>query len=89
MCLDIAVEIVADEVEIAVIEYRATKGGEATCVAEHVGFDGVEHFHEIGIRSEVAIVVSMTEIFDVFGEVAKEEDVLFADFSSDFDLENN
>jgi hypothetical protein len=31
--------------------------------------------------------VSVTEILDVFGEIAEEEDVLFADFAGDFDLD--
>lgn len=30
--------------------------------------------------------MSVAEVFDVFGEVAKEEDIGFADFAGDFDL---
>lgn len=29
----------------------------------------------------------MAQVFDVFGEVAEEEDVAFADFACDFDLD--
>lgn len=32
--------------------------------------------------------MGMTEIFDVFGEVTEEEDVVLADFTSDFNLIN-
>ena len=30
--------------------------------------------------------MGVAEVFDVFGEVAEEEDVLFADFARDLDL---
>jgi hypothetical protein len=30
--------------------------------------------------------VSVAEIFDIFGEVAKEEDVVLANFTGDFNL---
>jgi hypothetical protein len=33
-----------------------------------------------------AISMSVAEIFDIFGEVAKEEDIVLSDFSSDFNL---
>jgi hypothetical protein len=33
-----------------------------------------------------AVSVRVTKVFDVFGEVAKEEDVVFSDFTSDFNL---
>jgi hypothetical protein len=33
-----------------------------------------------------AVVVRVSEILDVFGQVAEEEDVAFADFARDFDL---
>ena len=87
MRLDVAVEIIADEVVIAMVKYRAAEGGEAACIAEHIGFDGVENFDEIGVGAEFTVVVGVTEIFHVFGEVTEEEDVLVADFSGDFDLE--
>jgi hypothetical protein len=33
--------------------------------------------------------VGVTQVFDVFGEVAEEEDVVFADFTGYFDLERS
>ena len=63
------------------------KGGEVALVAECAALDGVEDFLELGVELEIAVEVVVTEIFDVFGEVAEEEDVLFADFAGDFNLE--
>lgn len=60
---------------------------EAGGVPEGVGFDGVEDAGEVGVELEVAVVVRVAQVFDVFGEVAEEEDVGFADFARYFDLD--
>lgn len=65
---------------------RITQCGEAARVAEGVGFDGVEDAGEIGIEGEIAVGVGVAEVFDVFGEVAEEEDVVGGDFAGYFDL---
>ena len=86
MRLDITVEIIAHEVVIPMIGDRITQCGKATRVAEGVGFDGVEDAGEIGVEGEVAVGVGVAEVFDVFGEVAEEEDVVGGDFAGYFDL---
>ena len=86
MRLHITIEIIAHKVIIPVIGNRVTKSREATCVAKHVGFDGVEDAGEVWGEGEGAVVVGMAEVFDVFGEVAEEEDVVGGDFAGYFDL---
>ena len=84
--LDVAVEVIADEIIITLIDDRVAKGAESAGIAKTPAFDGVKDLSEIRVKFEGAIVMSMAEIFNVFGQVAEEEDVIFADFASDFDL---
>ena len=84
--LHITIEIIAHEVIIPVIGNRVTQCGETARVAKHVGFDGVENAGEVWGEGEGAVVVGMAEVFDVFGEVAEEEDVVGGDFAGYFDL---
>ena len=86
MGLDITIEIIAHEVIVAVVGDRVAESEEAAGVAEGVGFDGVENAREVGVESEGAVGVGVAEVFDVFGEVAEEEDVVGGDFAGYFDL---
>lgn len=86
MRLDVAIKVIAHEVVIAVIDDGIAERGETSSVAEHAGFNGVEDLFEVFVELEGAVVVGVAEVFDVFGEVAEEEDVVFADFAGDFDL---
>lgn len=65
------------------------QGTEAGGVAKSPGFDGREDFGEVGVEGEGAVGVSVAEVFDIFGEVAEEEDVGFADFARYFDLDTD
>ena len=87
MRFHIAVEVVRHEVVVTVIDDAVAQRGEAAGVAEHVGFDGLEDFGEVGVEGEFAVVVGVAEVFDVLGQIAEEEDVGFANFAGDFDLE--
>ena len=61
--------------------------GELALVAKGAGANGVEDLLQVGVDAVLAVGVRVAEVFDVFGEVAKEEDVGFANLTSDFDLE--
>ena len=63
------------------------QGTEAGGVAKSPGFDGGEDLREMWVEFEGAVGVGVAEVFDVFGEVAEEEDVGFADFARYFDLD--
>ena len=86
MRLDITIEIIAHEVIVAMIGDRVAESGEAASVAKGVGFYGVENARQVRVESEGAVVVGVAEVFDVFGEVAEEEDVVGGDFAGYFDL---
>ena len=86
MRLDVAVEVVRNEIVVALIDDGVAKRAEAVCVTEFATFDGVKHFGEVIVKLEVAICVGMTEILDVLGEGTEEKDVGFADFASDLDV---
>jgi len=60
---------------------------ELALVAKGAGADRVEDLLEVRVDGVGAVGVRVAEVFDIFGEVAEEEDVGFADFAGDFDLE--
>jgi len=78
--VDVALEVVRDEVVVAVVDDGVDERGELARVAEGAGLDGVEGALEHGVQVEFGVEVRMPEVLDVFGEVAEEEDVFFADF---------
>ena len=70
------------------IDDAVAERAEARSVPESPRADRVEDFREVRVQGEGgAVGVCVPEVFDVFGEVAEEEDVGFADFACDFDLE--
>lgn len=83
---DVGVEIVRDEIVVAVLFDGACERREVSFVAEHVVFNCGEHALQLWVQLEVAIEVSVAQVLDVFGEIAEEEDVLLADFAGDLDL---
>ena len=87
MRLDVAVEVVAHKVVIAVLGDGVAQGREAVGVTKHAATNGFEHFGEVGIELKLAKSVGVAEVLDVFGEVAKEEDVGFADLARNLDLD--
>ena len=84
--LDVRGEVVRHQVVVAVIRDAVAECGEAARVAEHAGLDSLEDLGEVRVELEVAVLVSVAEIFHVLSQVAEEEDVGFADFAGDFDL---
>ena len=85
--LDIRREIIGHEIVIPIIGDAVAQGAEAVGVAKSPGFDRGEDFREVRVEFEGAVGVGVAEVFDVFGEVAEEEDVGFADFARYFDLD--
>ena len=66
VCFDVAIEVVGDEVIVAMVNNAVAQCGEATRVTEHIRFDGFEDFGKVGVKLERAVVVGMTEIFNIF-----------------------
>ena len=87
MRLDVAVEIVRNEVVVPLIGDGVAQGCKPTAVAKRVIPDGIEDTCKIGIELEGAVRVAVAKVFNVFGEVAEKEDVGIADFAGDFNLD--
>lgn len=86
MGLDIAVEVVRNEIIVTLVSDRIAESNKVRRFAETATFDGIEDFGEIMIELEFPIIVSVTKILDVFGEGAEEKNVGFTDFPGDLDL---
>jgi hypothetical protein len=69
-----------------VVDDRVHQSRELAGIAEGSLADCAEDALEHGVEVEVLVVVGVAEVFDVFAEVAEEEDVFFADFSGDLGM---
>ena len=87
MGLDVAVEIVGNEIVVALVDDGIAECCEAAGVAETPAFDGLEHLFQVRVEGEGAEVMSVAEVFDVFREVAEKENIRVADFAGDFNLQ--
>jgi hypothetical protein len=68
------------------VDDTVEESGKGASVAESPRMDGIKHISEGRVELVVLVQVSMTEVFDIFGEVTKEKDVVLADFACNFDL---
>ena len=84
--VNVRLEVVRDEVVVALVDDGVHQGGELFRIAECALLDRLEHALEHGVEVEFGVEVSVSQIFDVFGQVAEEEDVVLADFARDFDV---
>ncbi len=79
-------EVIADEIIIPMITNGLHERRERALVAERALFYLVKHFLQIRVQRRLAEDVVVSKLFDVFGEIAEEEDVAFANLASDFNL---
>lgn len=86
MRFDITVEVIADEIVIAVVDDGVDQRREAVDVTETPALDGFEYLDQVGVKGKRAISVGVTQIFDVLSQVSEKEDVRVPDFPSDFNL---
>jgi hypothetical protein len=86
VCLEIALEVIRDQVVIAMISDCRDHAGEVLCIPEGALLDGFEHLDKFRVKGMLAIVVCVAEILDVLGKVSKEEDVVLTNLTGDFDL---
>ena len=86
MSRDVAVEVVTDEVVIAMIGYGGHESAELVSITKGIRVNSVEDLLEIWVNGVGAVVVGMAEVFDIFGKVSKEEYVGITDLTSDFNL---
>lgn len=79
-------KVVRDKVIIPMVFYSLDQRGKVVGRPEGVGADVIEDGSEVGVQGGRGVGVCVAQVFDVFGEVAEEEDVLLADFAGYFDL---
>jgi len=83
MRIDITLEIIRHQVVIPVVHDGVDQRRELSRVTKHALADSVEDALQRGVELEVAVEMLVAQVLDVFGEVAKEEDVFFAGFAGD------
>lgn len=84
--LVVTVEVIADKIVVTVLENGADEGRETALITKRAFLNGFEDFAQIRIDLVLAVVVRMSEVFDVLGQITEEEDVALADLTSDFNL---
>ena len=84
--LDVGIEVVADEVVVAMVEDAVDQRAELASVAKDVGLDGIEDLLERGVDGVAAVVVVVAQVLDALGQVAEEKDIRVADFAGNFNL---
>ena len=84
--LDVAVEVVTDEVVIPLVDDGVAQRSEAAGVTELAASDGIEDLGQIGVESERAVIMGVTQVFNIFRQVSEKKDVRVPDFPSDFNL---
>lgn len=82
MCLHVALEVVRHQVVVSVLGDAVDKGTELTRIAKHALTNDAEDTGELRVELEARVGVGVAQVLDVLGEVAEEEDVVFADLSS-------
>lgn len=84
--LDVAVEVIRDQVVIAVVFDGPSQRAEGARISEHAIFDCLKHPRQIWVECVLAVVVRMSQVLDVLGEVAEEENIILPDLAGDFNL---
>ena len=87
VCLDIAMEVIRDQVVISVVYDAVDERGELVGVAERAFANGFEYIIEIRVELKLIVEMCMTEVFDVLGQITEQENVLFANLAGDLDLQ--
>lgn len=68
------------------VDDAVEQGTEALGITECALVNRVEDGRELGVELVVRVEMGVAEVFDVFCQVAEQEDVLLADFSGNLDL---
>lgn len=84
--LDVAVEVVTDQVVIPLVDDGVTQRSETAGVTELAASDSIEDLGQIGVESKRAVIMGVTQVFNIFRQVPEKEDVGVPNFPSDFNL---
>jgi hypothetical protein len=84
--LDVRRKVVRHKVVVTVVDDAVEQCREGLRIAKGTVMDAVENSGESRVQLVVLVEVSVTEIVDVFSEVAEEEDVVLANLACNFNL---
>jgi hypothetical protein len=91
MRLDVAGKVVRDEVEVAVLAHGRHHAGKVLRLAKGALLNLLKDARQVRVDLVLLLAgpvdVRVAQLFDLLGEVAKEEDVLLTDLARDFDLD--
>jgi hypothetical protein len=86
LCLDVRREVIRDEIIISVLDDTVEQCREGLRVTKGARRDGIEDGSELGLKLVVVVQMAVAKILNILREVTEEEDVLFANLASDFNL---
>ena len=87
MRLQVTLEVVGDEVVVAMFSNAADEGRECSYVAKLAALNYVEDLLQLRVDLILAIVVCVAKVFNILCQIAEEKDVLIARLARDFDLQ--
>ena len=87
MRLQVALEVVGDEVVVAMFGNATDEGRECGYVAKLAVLDYVEDLLQLRVDLILAIEVCVAEVFNILCQITEEKDVLVARLARDFDLQ--
>jgi len=87
LCLAVTVEVIRNKVVVTMVGDCLDDSIKVIRFTECTITDGLEDTLELGVNFKTrAILVSVTQVLNILGQITKEEDVVLADFASDFNL---
>ena len=87
MRLQVTLEVVGDEVVVAMFSNAADEGRECSYVAKLAALNYVEDLLQLRVDIILAIEVCVAKVFNILCQIAEEKDVLIARLARDFDLQ--
>jgi len=69
-----------------VLDNAVEQGREGLRITKGARRDAIKDGRELGLKLVVVVQMAVAKILDILREVTEKEDILFANFASDFDL---
>lgn len=86
MRLNVALEVIRNEVVITVVTDGGNQAGKVLGVTKGALFDLLKHLDKVRVEVVRAVGVRVAEVLNIFSKIAKEEDVVLSNLTSDFNL---
>ena len=62
------------------------KRREVASITERAASNCIKYFSQVRVKPEIAVEMSVAKLFDIFRQIAEEENVLLSNLSGDLDL---